>query len=187
MQKLVTNIIRYFKLSIHSLAATIFLPCLHILKEYINEIKGYWDIYETIIVAILILIPIILSGISLALMYTQGKDSINYPILSIENINNEYLPVYLGYFFVAISISLCGINGLIFMGIVYLFVFLFVLLSSVLSFNPFFIFFGFSFYKVQTDKTIIYLISKRRFLKGENNITFPHLRKVTEYLFLETT
>lgn len=53
-----------------------------------------------------VLIPIFLTGISLLLSKRLGKDEFKKGnIISIEYANNSFLPSYLGYFFVALSVG----------------------------------------------------------------------------------
>ncbi|MGP1439097.1 MAG: hypothetical protein ACTTKH_08525, partial [Treponema sp.] len=52
------------------------------------------------------LIPIILTGMCILLSSFLGKDEFKKgEIVCVENANNTFLPSYLGYFFVALSIN----------------------------------------------------------------------------------
>ena len=91
------------------------------------------------------LIPIILTFISLIVANGLDSDSIefekeeykekgiNSPIKEIEQANNAFLPSYLGYFFVALSVPYCDTLIFVF-GILFIFTFL----SQTLYFNPLF-------------------------------------------------
>lgn len=68
-------------------------------------------------------------------------------IIEVENANNAFLPSYLGYFFVALSVT--NFNTLILFSLFYLF---FTFLSQTLYFNPLFLLFGYHFYNISTKK-----------------------------------
>ncbi len=69
--------------------------------------------------------------------------------------DNEFLPTYLGYFFVSLSI---GNN--ITMGILYVIVFLFTYLSQTQYFNPIYLLFGYHYYHILTPQgTRIFVIA----------------------------
>lgn len=53
---------------------------------------------------IFILIPFFMTGLSLLLTNFLSTDSIEGNVKDIEEANNAYLPSYLGYFFVALSV-----------------------------------------------------------------------------------
>lgn len=67
--------------------------------------------------------------------------------------DSKYLPVYLGYFFVALSL-----DDIITCGSVYSIVFIFSFLSQTEYFNPIYLIFGYHYYSVQTSEELIYLL-----------------------------
>ena len=70
--------------------------------------------------------------------------------------DNEFLPVYLGYFFVSLSIADCYT-----MAAVYVLVFIFTYLSQTQYFNPVYLLFGYHYYHVLTPKgTNVFVIKK---------------------------
>lgn len=55
------------------------------------------------------LIPVVLTKVSLVLSAALGKDEFKKgEVISVEHANNSFLPSYLGYFFVALSINNWG-------------------------------------------------------------------------------
>jgi len=53
-----------------------------------------------------VLVPVLLTGLSIVLSSKLGKDQFKKgEIESIEHANNSFLPSYLGYFFVALSVG----------------------------------------------------------------------------------
>ena len=92
--------------------------------------------------------------------------------------DNEYLPVYLGYSFVALSINDCGTLIFIFCLIWLLTVFLDA------YFNPFFILLGYHYYKVTTiNDTELFLICKST-ERNPHNVSFDDLRRINNRTYI---
>ena len=121
------------------------------------ELAGSWTYLASVG---LVLIPVMLTRISIWLCKGLGRDYFEAgSIKNIEYANNAFLPSYLGYFFVALSVP--NLGTLLF---VYLILFLFTFFSQALYFNPLFLLFGYKFYNAQTVRgTSIFLISKQDF------------------------
>jgi hypothetical protein len=130
-------------------------------------------------------IPVILTYLSLILSKYLSDDNIESqdgrPVVKeIEQANNAYLPSYLGYFFVALGVPYC--ETLVF---VFVILFCFTFLSQTLYFNPLFLIFGYHFYYIKTETNIkIFLITKRN-LKNPRNLTFPKLKRINDFTFIE--
>lgn len=130
-----------------------------LLKIFSNDIDGaLWN--KILSYALYILLPIALTAIILLLSKRLGRDTFaKGEIISIEHANNSFLPSYLGYFFVALSI-----NNTTAFYIVYIILFTFTFLSQALYFNPLFLLFGYEFYNVKTKTGMsLFLISKRQY------------------------
>lgn len=129
----------------------------------------------------LLLIPALLTGLSIRLSGKLGKDSFDAgEVTSIEYANNAFLPSYLGYFFVALSVP--NLETLIF---VYVILFAFTYCSQALYFNPLFLIFGFKFYNVTTSEgTVIFLISKKEY-RSPAEVVIAETRRINGYTFLE--
>jgi hypothetical protein len=127
------------------------------------------------------LVPVLLTGISILLSAKLGKDEFKKgSVESIEHANNSFLPSYLGYFFVALSIG--SWEALWF---VYAVLFLFTFLSQALYFNPLFLIFGYEFYNIKTNNgTAIFLISRRKYRKPDD-IEIATANRINNYTFLE--
>ncbi len=138
------------------------------------------------------LIPIILTFISLIVANGLDSDSIefekeedkekgiNSPIKEIEQANNAFLPSYLGYFFVALSVPYCDTLIFVF-GILFIFTFL----SQTLYFNPLFLFFGYHFYYLTTDNNIRIFIITRQKLKDPKKESFSKLKRINNFTFID--
>lgn len=131
--------------------------------------------------AIYLLVPIALSGLSIFLSRYLGKDEFKAgQVVDIEHANNSFLPSYLGYFFVALSIG--NWETLIF---VYSVLFVFTFLSQALYFNPLFLLFGFEFYNIKTKNgAAIFLISRNRY-KTSCDIEIEKAYRINNYTFIE--
>lgn len=130
---------------------------------------------------VLLMVPLLLTKFSILLTRGLSKDSFSKgDISSIEYANNAFLPSYLGYFFVALSIP--NLETLIF---VYGILFVFTYFSQALYFNPLFLIFGFKFYNVTTVKgTVVFLISKGEF-RVPGAIAISVASRINGYTFLE--
>jgi hypothetical protein len=128
-----------------------------------------------------LLIPVSLTGLSILLSSLLGKDEFRKgDVDSIEHANNSFLPSYLGYFFVALSIggweALCFVYGVLF---------IFTFLSQALYFNPLFLVFGYEFYNIRTKNgTVIFLISREKYKKPDDVEIFE-ARRINNYTFIE--
>lgn len=144
----------------------------HQLTSWIPEYISY---------AAYITAPILLTYLSLFLSRFLGKDEFKSgEVETIEHANNSFLPSYLGYFFVALSVT--DLQTLFF---VYGILFAFTFLSQALYFNPLFLLFGYEFYNVRTTSgTTIFLISRIRY-KTPGSVCIPAARRINDYTFLE--
>jgi len=131
--------------------------------------------------ALYLFIPIILTGLSIFLSKFLGKDEFKAgEVVAIEHANNSFLPSYLGYFFVALSIG--NWETLIF---IYGVLFVFTFLSQALYFNPLFLLFGFEFYNIKTKSgATIFLISRERY-KTPSDIVIDRAYRINNYTFIE--
>ncbi|MGL5074887.1 MAG: hypothetical protein ACRDBG_03450, partial [Waterburya sp.] len=127
------------------------------LSYFVNSVS--WLSWTTILPSAVsymfyLLIPILSTGVSILLSNKLGKDEFKAgEVGSIEHANNSFLPSYLGYFFVALSIGNCETLWFVY-GVLFVFTFL----SQALYFNPLFLLFGYEFYNITTKNgTAIFL------------------------------
>lgn len=109
-----------------------------------------------------------------------GRDKIEGGITSIEPANNTFLPSYLGYFFVGLSVPNC--ETFIF---VFLILFVFTFVSQTLYFNPLFLLFGYQYYYVSTKNNAKIFIISKSILRNETEISFQNLRRVTDFTYID--
>ncbi len=147
-------------------------------------IKSEWDFLaknRIITSAILLCIPVVLSILSIILSkwFKYSGDQITTG-KSIVLADNEFLPVYLGYFFVALSVP--SIYSLSF---VYCIVFAFTFLAQAQYFNPIFLLFGYHYYHVETLKgTKVFVISNGRIIRSLEEMDFGNLRRINDTTFI---
>lgn len=127
------------------------------------------------------LIPVLSTGASILLSSKLGQDDFKSgEVENIEHANNSFLPSYLGYFFVALSIG--NWETLWF---VYSVLFIFTFLSQALYFNPLFLLFGYEFYNITTKNgTAIFLISRQKY-KNPAEIQISVAYRINNYTFIE--
>ena len=131
----------------------------------IYGIKSNWDIIgnRTVTAVVLVLIPMVLSVITILFSrwFLTSKDK--FPDCnSISLADHEFLPVYLSYFFVALSVP--DDFTLIF---IYMLVFVFSFLSQSQYFNPILILFGYHYYHFSTVAgTNFFVVSRGNVIRG---------------------
>lgn len=147
-------------------------------KYQFNILDKFSTYYSWMLFAI---IPIILTGLSFLIAINLPKDTLqNNSVKEIELANNNFLPTYLGYFFVSLGIE--DISTLI---VVFTIIYIFTFLSQTLYFNPIFLLFGYHFYFVKTSLNVkIFLITKKQ-LKTPGENSFEKLRRINNYTFIE--
>lgn len=120
----------------------------------------------------------------LSIFLSQKLGTANIPknsITSIEQANDSFLPSYLGYFFVSLSIPSMDIFIIIFLLIGVL-----VFFSRSAYFNPIFLLFGFSFYYCITKEGAKILIITKKDLKLPSNVFFQDIKRINNFTFIET-
>ena len=128
-----------------------------------------------------VLLPLLLTFLSLVISKYLSSDNISIgTIKNIEQANNAFLPSYLGYFFVALSVPYC--DTLVF---IFSILFVFTFLSQTLYFNPLFLIFGFQFYYITTTNEIKIFIITRKILKDPKLTEFQKLRRINNFTFID--
>lgn len=138
---------------------------------------GQWSI------AIYFLGLLIYTRICLILCVCLKKASIEGGIQQISIATNGYITTYLGLFFVALSIPAKDEATF---WTVFLILNLFIYNSQTIYFNPLLCLFGYNFYAIHTDLgTRVYVITRKKNIKGICGLEFPKLRKINEFTYLD--
>lgn len=155
-------------------------------QKVINEYSYYFaNLPHWVSYVLYFAVPVLFTYISLILANLLADDNIEAEegksaIKELEQANNAYLPSYLGYFFVALSVPFC--DTLIF---VFAILFLFTFLSQTLYFNPLFLVFRYHFYYLTTVTNIkIFVITKRN-LKNPRRLNFSKLKRINDFTFID--
>lgn len=116
---------------------------------------------------------------------------------SITSLETDFLPIYLSYFFIALSIpgttASCNNNNVSEMPSWFVLFAVYIILNGLLAiseqnfFNPLLMVCGYRFYRIQVNEQVkISIISKKRIQKDDNNkVEFPNLLKITETVFID--
>jgi len=130
---------------------------------------------------IFVAVPIVLTAFSFLIASKLTPDNLSSAsIEEIELANNNFLPTYLGYFFVSL-----GVNDVPTLIIVFVIIYVFTFLSQTLYFNPIFLLFGYHFYFVKTTKKVKLFLITKKMLKVPGKEGFDELRRINDYTFLE--
>lgn len=160
--------------------STFLIVVVYLIKEsYVfNSLNNFPIVYSWLI---FISVPIILTAFSFLIAKKLPSDSLNSKsIKEIELANNNFLPTYLGYFFVSLSVN--NVNTLI---VVFSIIYVFTFLSQTLYFNPIFLLFGYHFYFVKTsNNTKIFIITKKP-IRTPGNDGFSKLKRINNYTFID--
>ena len=201
------KMLKWILLFIFSIISTSLLPVIYLIKSSYYIIKEECWIYRivekvlgvdiseglsTLVflnITIYLIFPILLSLlILLGVRIFCSADSIKKSVQEVSIINNDYMPIYLGYIFVSVSIPNPAIGeiDLLTLMVVYLLVNVFVTASRSLCFNPIFVIFGYSYYSVKTKLgTNLFVITRKKIRKSDEDVKFEKLRKITEVVYIE--
>ena len=123
---------------------------------------------------------IVFSAFCLLVAKWLPKETILGGVIHVESANESYLPSYLGYFFVALSISDCKI--FICVGSV---IFIFIYFSQAQIFNPMFLLFGYKFYVITVENQITFFVISKKNIMTIKNLEFTNLRRINNYTYID--
>lgn len=109
-----------------------------------------------------------------------STDTVEGGIRSIESADNTFLPIYLGYFFVALSIP--NLPILICISII---LFIFIYLSQTAYFNPLFYIFRYKFYYMEfNNRSRVFLITKKE-MRDVTNFSTTELKRINNFTYID--
>lgn len=162
-----------------SLSASAYVVVVFLIKEGIT-FSFLPQKLEYISYIIYLMAPVLVAWLCLRLSKHLSVCGMECQIEEIELASHSFLPNYLGYFFVALSIP--NVTTLIY---VYAVIFVFTHLSQALSFNPLFLLFRYQFYFVTgEDGTKIFLITKQK-MKVYQDAELNNLRRINDFTFID--
>lgn len=125
-------------------------------------------------------IPILLSRVTISFLHFSSDISLDFTPLAIEDASNAFLPSYLGYFFVALSI-----NSLDTLAYIYVTVAILTFCSQSIYYNPFFLLMGYNFYFVTTSAgKKVFVISRKEF-NVPNDVMDHLMKKVNNFTYIQ--
>lgn len=143
-----------------------------------NEIQFIYKdiIFDNLHITIVIFIfSSILSWLYIFLSKKNNKNNETMECVETEIAEPKYIPIYVAYFVIALSIK----NNWLIFGIVFIMIYLLIIKGKFSYFNPYLLFFGYHFYEVQIKnnskgnaKYKLFLISKNKIknIKNHNNL-----------------
>lgn len=129
-----------------------------------------------------VVLAVVMSGLCLLAARFLGDETINGGIVSVESADNSYLPSYLGYFFVALSIN--TVDTLVW---VELLILIFTYFSQTLYFNPMFLLFRYKFYYITVDTGMNFFVITKKNITSIKGLTFEHLKRINDYTFIDVS
>lgn len=143
-------------------------PCLPALPSWVSY-------------ALFILVLFALNLFSMWVTKFLGDDSLNSNnVVNIETANDAFLPSYLGYFFVALSV-----NNFPMFVFVFSIISIFIFFSRISYFNPLLFLHGFHFYYVSNSSGVKVLVISKKKIKKREEADFPNLKRINDYTFIE--
>lgn len=144
----------------------------------VYALKAKWT-YQSIpawgIALLILCLPILLSALSIGISSKLGSDSI-HGCSECSLADQEFLPVYLGYFFISLSVP-----DDITMLFLYIIVFVFTFISQTQYFNPIFLLFGYHYYHVLTPQgTKVFVIARGKVIRNKSYLAFDNLRRIND-------
>ena len=156
--------------------ATLWMVAVYIIKCG----KSVLGVPYLVAVGLLLLIPIILSLITVWIAkLIKQEELVECQELGLAD--NEFLPTYLGYFFVSLSVE----NDIT-MIVMYIIVFIFTFLSQTKYFNPIFLLFGYHYYHILTPNgSMVFVIAHGSVIRNKEHINFKNLRRINDTTYIE--
>lgn len=189
---------RFIKQVLISVDALLLMVYVYVFKQIMSSNSNVKLIIETIdsfvklsnvtiIVCVLTILSfgliLLLSCLLLQLCMNDSSDVVN-SIVELQEITNEYMPIYLGYIFVAVGIS----NDETFI-MVFLILLVILIKTQIVAFNPMFCLLGYHYYKIKTSqdpKSInVFVMSKRKNIKDYKELQFKNLSKINEFTYID--
>ncbi len=123
---------------------------------------------------------VIFTGICLMISRLLPDETISGGIKEVEMADGSYLPSFLGYFFVALSVS--DDKTLIAMAVI---IFIFTYYSQTLYFNPLFLLFGYRFYYITMNNGMKLFVLSKKTIKSIEGLRFNSLKRINDYTFID--
>lgn len=152
-------------------------------KKLNNDIVAIIDKHEALFflgyVIFSLVIILILNNIFLWVVKALDDESMSN-IDTVEPVNDNFLPTYLGYFFVSVSIT----SNWVFCYFMIL-VILFNLFSKVYFFNPSLLISGFKFYHLTSQKGVKILLISKDDIRSNMDVSSSSYKRINDFTFIK--
>ncbi len=166
---------RLYRILLDCNAISLFLV-VYLIKEHKSIMLMKLDISYAIYLAVIL----VFTGFCLVLSKRLPTETISGGIKEVELADSTYLPSFLGYFFVALSIT--NRKTLVAMAVI---IFIFTYYSQTLYFNPLFLIFGYKFYYITMENGMkLFVLSKKK-IKSTKGLEFSYLKRINDYTFID--
>lgn len=182
----VNNIMGYFYKLFLTMVAISLVVAVFLIQQKVNIIKNFYpdsDLYVPDFVCYFLYFTICALFAKLTILLTRflSVDKITQgSIKELEVANDSFLPSYLGYFFVALSINDVEVFLWVF-SIILIFIFF----SRAAYFNPLYFIFGYKFYYVVTTQDVKNLIITKKQLKTPKDVQFEKIRRINDFTYID--
>ncbi len=129
-----------------------------------------------------LLLPFIMSLLTIFLAHLFNKERIESKITSVEEISIDFIPTYIGYFFVALSFS--EKNKIVNVVLIFSILFVFTLVGSKHLFNPLFYFFRYKLYKVKTEDGFESVIYSRKDISIGDSLKTFNIHRINNFTYI---
>lgn len=147
----------------------------------VKDKTSLWGMAPLLLALIIATLTVLLTLMSIRLSKLLGNESDIEGCRECELADGSFLPVYLGYFFVSLSVPDWSVMLLVF-GIVFFFTYL----SQTQVFNPLFLLFGYHFNHIITKNgTAIFVIARRSVLRNADTVYIGNLRRINNMTYIE--
>lgn len=166
-----------------SIASTSLLVSIFLIKSKVYIYDFDDNFFRNLSLLTYFFIPVALTFFVVYLTKYLGKDEfLSNGIVELEYAGNSFLPSYLGYFFVALSVSDKDFFTIM---VLYSILFLFVFLSKTFYFNPIFLLFGYHFYQVKTNSGLKVFFITKKTLRKPSDIDIQSVYRINDFTFIE--
>jgi hypothetical protein len=97
-----------------------------------------------------------------------------------ELVNDTFIPIYLAYFFIALSVG-----NLVTFSIIFSIVFVFVYASSSVCFDPLYVLRGYKIYAAVSNADVKNYIITKQIIKDASAVEFSTLHRINNFTFIE--
>lgn len=126
------------------------------------------------------IIQIIITSLELKWILPKYQKDNLIGVREVENMDGEFLPTYLGYFFIAL-----GLDNPYIAITLFIIILIFVSLTRVQYYNPVFLVYKYHFYKVRTEVGVMLFLITKKEIRINEKIDFIDLRRINNYVYFD--